>query len=109
MGVYKSGARFAAVAVAGAMLLAACGGSSGSSESSAAASGGASAEASGGAATGEGTPGGTLTILTNAEQLQTLDPQVVYTGEDLAFLGATITRTLTAFKNSPDNDEGTSL
>lgn len=109
MGVYKSGARFAAVAVAGAMLLAACGGSSGSSEESAAATGGASAAASEGAATGEGSAGGTLTILDLQEQLLTMDPQVVYTGEDLAFLGATITRTLTAFKNSPDNAEGTSL
>jgi len=122
MGVLKSGTQLAAVAAASALLLAACGGGSSSSESSssggsaaasggasAAASGGASAAASGGAATGEGTPGGTLTILTNAEQLLTLDPQVVYTGEDLAFLGATITRTLTAFKNSADNIEGTSL
>ena len=108
MGIVKSGTRLAAVAAAGALLLAACGGSSTSSESGAA-SAPASAAASGGAGGGEPQAGGTAYILTNAEQLLTLDPQVVYTGEDLAFLGATLTRTLTAYKMSPDNNEGTSL
>ncbi len=108
MGIVKSGTRLAAVAAASALLLAACGGSSTSSESGAA-SAPASAAASGGAGGGEPQAGGTAYILTNAEQLLTLDPQVVYTGEDLAFLGATLTRTLTAYKMSPDNNEGTSL
>lgn len=108
MGIVKSGTRLAAVAAAGALLLAACGGSSTSSESGAG-SAPASAAASGGAGGGEPQAGGTAYILTNAEQLLTLDPQVVYTGEDLAFLGATLTRTLTAYKMSPDNNEGTSL
>jgi peptide/nickel transport system substrate-binding protein len=108
MGIVKSGTRLAAVAAASALLLAACGGSSTSSESGAA-SAPASAAASGDAGGGEPQAGGTAYILTNAEQLLTLDPQVVYTGEDLAFLGATLTRTLTAYKMSPDNNEGTSL
>ena len=90
----KNGARLAVVAAAGALVLAACGG------------GGSS---SGGGGGGEGQAGGTAYILTNAEQLLTLDPQVVYTGEDLAFLGATLTRTLTNYKLSADNAEGTSL
>jgi peptide/nickel transport system substrate-binding protein len=96
--------------VAGALLLAACGGSSDSGDSaSPAASGAASQEASAGATGGEGQPGGTLTILSPAEQLLTLDPQVVYTGEDLAFLGATIQRSLTAYQVAPGDAEGTTL
>jgi len=97
-----------ASAVIGSLILAACGGGGDTSSSG---SGAASAAASGGAAGGAGTPqaGGTISILTNAEQLQTLDPQVIYTGEDLAFLGATIMRSLTTYQLSPDNAEGTSL
>jgi len=38
-----------------------------------------------------------------------LDPQRIYTGEDLAFFGATIFRSLTAYKHSTDPVEGTSL
>ncbi|MFM7145006.1 MAG: ABC transporter substrate-binding protein [Actinomycetales bacterium] len=95
-----------ASAVIGSLILAACGGGGSSSDA-----GSASAAASGEAAGGAGAPqkGGTITILTNAEQLQTLDPQVIYTGEDLAFLGATIMRSLTTYQMSPDNAEGTSL
>lgn len=88
MGKTRSRIGIAAVAaVAGAMLLAACGGGGGAAP----------------------TKGGTIYILTNAEQLQTLDPQVIYTGEDLAFLGATIMRSLTTYKLSADNKEGTSI
>ena len=80
----------------GALLLAACSG--GSSD------GGGSASPS-----TEGQKGGTLTILSPAEQILTLDPQVVYTGEDLAFLGATIMRSLTAYQVAPGDKEGTTL
>jgi len=38
-----------------------------------------------------------------------MDPQRIYTGEDLAFFGATIMRSLTAYKHSTDPIEGTSL
>ena len=98
MGKTRSRIGIAVVAAsAGALILAACGGGGGGSSSS----------SGGGGATPQ--KGGTLYILTNAEQLQTLDPQVIYTGEDLAFLGATIQRSLTTYKMSPDNNEGTSL
>ena len=80
----------------GALLLAACSG--GSSD------GGGSASPS-----TEGQKGGTLTILSPAEQILTLDPQVVYTGEDLGFLGATIMRSLTAYQVAPGDKEGTTL
>ena len=104
---HRRSATLAAGLVAGALLLAACGGSSDTEESaSPAASGAASEEA---AAGGDGQPGGTLTILSPAEQLLTLDPQVVYTGEDLAFLGATIQRSLTAYQVAPGDAEGTTL
>lgn len=107
---HRRSATLAASIVAGALLLAACGGSSDSGDSaSPAASGAASQEASAGATGGEGQPGGTLTILSPAEQLLTLDPQVVYTGEDLAFLGATIQRSLTAYQVAPGDAEGTTL
>ncbi len=92
---HRKGVALAAVAATGALLLAACGGSS---------DGGGSASP-----TQEGQAGGTLTILSSAEQILTLDPQVVYTGEDLAFLGATIQRSLTAYQVAPGDAEGTTL
>jgi peptide/nickel transport system substrate-binding protein len=55
--------------------------------------------------------GGTLYLLqpsTNQEWNQ-IDPQRAYTGEDLAFFGATIYRSLTAYKYDPDPVKGTSL
>ncbi|MFZ8911297.1 MAG: ABC transporter substrate-binding protein, partial [Candidatus Nanopelagicales bacterium] len=77
----KSKATLAIGVAAGALILAACSG--GSSD--------------GGGSGGEGQAGGTLTILSPAEQILSLDPQVIYTGEDLAFAGATIMRSLTAY------------
>jgi peptide/nickel transport system substrate-binding protein len=99
----KSKATLAIGIAAGALILTACSGGS---------SDGGSASPSGGdssAPSGEGQPGGTLTILSPAEQILSLDPQVVYTGEDLAFLGATIQRSLTAYQVAPGDDEGTTL
>jgi peptide/nickel transport system substrate-binding protein len=43
------------------------------------------------------TPGGTIYMLTNNEEFDDIDPQRAYTGEDLAFFGATIMRSLTSF------------
>jgi peptide/nickel transport system substrate-binding protein len=103
---HRRNATLVAGLVAGALLLAACGGSSDSESDASAAASGAASE---GAAGGEGQPGGTLTILSPAEQLLTLDPQVVYTGEDLGFLGATIQRSLTAYQVAPGDVEGTTL
>ncbi len=89
----KSKATLAIGIAAGALILAACSG--GSSD--------------GGGSGGEGQPGGTLTVLSPAEQILSLDPQVIYTGEDLAFASATIMRSLTAYQVAPGDEEGTTL
>ena len=94
MGKANKSLRLAAVGAVAALALAACGGGS------------SSTDASGGA---EPTKGGTLYYLTNAEQFDQIDPQRIYTGEDLAFFNGTIYRTLTAYKFSPDAAEGTSI
>ena len=52
--------------------------------------------------------GGTLHILDEATGATNLDPQRIYTGADLGFLGSTITRTLTSYKAVAGTD-GTSL
>lgn len=90
----KAGIAGIAAIAAGALLLSACGGGGGSSSSS------------GGPAPKKG---GTIYMLTVAEDYDTLDPQIMYTGEDLALFGATMFRTLTVYKVSPDNAEGTTL
>jgi peptide/nickel transport system substrate-binding protein len=64
--------------------------------------------------TGAGTPqkGGTLYLLTGPAgrtQFDYLDPQLVYTGEDLAFLGATMIRSLVGYKYSSDPAEALTL
>jgi peptide/nickel transport system substrate-binding protein len=46
---------------------------------------------------GAGETGGTLYVLTNAEQILHLDPQRNYTGADMAFAGATIHRALVTY------------
>ena len=90
------------------VMLVACGGTSPSTAPG----------ASGPAATGgpvvtanpdEAKTGGTIYVLTQAEQWNHVDPQRAYTGEDLAFFGGTTMRALTAYKFSPDEKEGTSL
>ena len=101
----KSKATLAIGIAAGALILTAC---SGGSSDGGSASGDSSASGTT-APSGEGQPGGTLTILSPAEQILSLDPQVVYTGEDLAFLGATIQRSLTAYQVAPGDAEGTTL
>jgi peptide/nickel transport system substrate-binding protein len=88
----KNGLRLAAVATAGALVLAACGSSSSSDSSG---------EATESAASGEGTPGGTINVLTLEEQFLHVDPQRIYTGVDLAFFNGYTTRTLTAYKFAP--------
>ena len=83
--------KLAAIAAAGALVLAACGGSDDAG------------------ATGEGQKGGTLYFLTTGEQIAHLDPQRNYTGEDLAFAVGYLHRTLTQYKYSADDAEATSL
>jgi peptide/nickel transport system substrate-binding protein len=99
MGKAKIGLRSAVVVSIAAMALAACGGGS---------SGG-----SGGtpdkAAAGKPVKGGTLTMLTVNQKFTDLDPQRVYTGEDIAFLDAYTTRALTSYKVSRDGKEATQL
>jgi peptide/nickel transport system substrate-binding protein len=85
------------VVAVGALALSACGGSGGSSTSSSAGAGGTP------------TAGGKITYLEIGEQFNNVDPQRVYTGEDLAFFSGTIFRTLTAYKFSKDAKEGTSV
>lgn len=67
-------------ALVASVVAAACGGSSGS-------------ESEGGTPT----KGGTVHILSNGEQIAHLDPQRNYTGDDLAFAGSTMHRTLTSY------------
>jgi len=86
----STGIRFGVGAVSLALLLTACGGGSDS-------------------ASGEGSKGGTLYILTEAEQILHLDPQRNYTGEDLAFASAYLNRTLTQYTLSKDNAEASQL
>ena len=90
-------ARGLAVVAAVALTVAGCGGGS---------------SGNGPSANGEGNKpvdGGTLTFLTLQDQLQHLDPQRNYTGEDLAFANGYIQRTLTAYKYSPDGTTSTEL
>lgn len=66
-------------------------------------------ETGGLSATADGiTEGGTLHILDSATGATNLDPQRIYTGADLGFLGSTITRTLTSYKAVSGTD-GTTL
>lgn len=95
--------RATALGVAVVLALAACTGSS-PSPSTPGASGGQSSAPSAGVP-----KGGTIYILTLGKQFDQVDPQRVYTGEDLAFFGSTVYRSLTAFNVSADLIEGTKL
>lgn len=100
------GALLAAVA----LTAAACtGGGGGSSSSSAITTSGAPpTSASASTPTPTPTNGGTLNILTQAEQILHLDPQRNYTGNDLAFAGAYLNRSWTTYKYA-EGDGGTVL
>jgi peptide/nickel transport system substrate-binding protein len=89
--------RAAVVCVAAAMVLSACGSVSSS---------GSGAPSAGGST---GHSGGTIYILNNGEQWNRVDPQRAYTGEDLAFFGATIYRGLVSFTYSEDVDTANQL
>jgi len=58
---------------------------------------------------GGGHSGGTIYILSHNDGWTDVDPQRVYTGEDLAFFGATIYRSLEAFTVSPDDKTASKL
>jgi peptide/nickel transport system substrate-binding protein len=87
------------VMAAGALVLAACG----TGQPSASGSGGT------GGSQPAGQAGGTIYMLTNAEQFNRIDPQRAYTGEDLAFFGATIYRALVSYTYSDDTDTANTL
>jgi peptide/nickel transport system substrate-binding protein len=53
--------------------------------------------------------GGTIYLLMENEQFDQIDPQRIYAGEDEAFFGATIYRSLETFAYSPDPIAGTTL
>lgn len=89
------------VAAAG-LVLAACGPGATPSPTS----GGPSGPPSSGepsASTGGATPGGTIYILSRFTEIDQVDPQRAYTGEDLAFFSSTIFRSLTAYTYSADD------
>jgi peptide/nickel transport system substrate-binding protein len=99
MGKASIGLRAVVLASAAAMALAACGGSSGGGTGTGDKAGGS----------GEPTKGGTLTFLTLADQIQHLDPQRNYTGEDLAFTSGYLNRTLNVYPFSTDSKKANSL
>ena len=91
MGKRSTSTKLAVIAAAGALVLAACGGGSNN------------------ASDGEGEKGGTLYFLSIGEQIQHLDPQRNYTGEDLAFAVGYLHRTLTQYKYSTDDAEANTI
>jgi ABC-type dipeptide transport system, periplasmic component len=80
--------------VAAALMLAACSGTTPSGQQSGAPGPGGS---------GAAQAGGTIYLLSSADEWNQVDPQRAYTGEDLAFFGATIYRSLVAYTFSPDD------
>ncbi|MEO5704648.1 MAG: ABC transporter substrate-binding protein [Candidatus Limnocylindrales bacterium] len=97
-----------AVSVVSALLIAACG--TGTTPTGPATTAGPGVTAGPGA-TETSKKGGTLFLLQPNTSLEwnQIDPQRAYTGEDLAFFGATIYRSLVAYKIDPDPVQGTSL
>jgi peptide/nickel transport system substrate-binding protein len=55
------------------------------------------------------TAGGTVYLLTNADNWVDVDPQRIYTGEDIAFFSGTIYRALESYVYDPDPTKGTGL
>jgi peptide/nickel transport system substrate-binding protein len=95
--------RTLAVSLAAVLVLAACGPGTSPGES------GASPDGSADASAGAGQKGGTIYILTAGDEFNFVDPQRAYTGEDLAFFGATIYRSLVSYTVSPDDTEAAVL
>jgi peptide/nickel transport system substrate-binding protein len=101
-------ARALALGMGTALVVAACGGS----PSQAPTSGGPPATDGGTEPTAAGdapAKGGTLFLLTQAEGWGDVDPQRMYTGEDLAFFGGTTSRSLESYFYSADSDESNVL
>jgi peptide/nickel transport system substrate-binding protein len=94
------GVGWVAFAATGALVLAACGGGDGDSGADSTGDAGGQADAQ---------AGGTLIWLDTGEQFEHVDPQRNYVGENLAFFGAFITRSLTQFAYSSDPDEASAV
>jgi peptide/nickel transport system substrate-binding protein len=104
-------ARALALGLSASLALAACGGNSpsGAAPSGPSGTGGGTSQAPSGPQKG-GTAYVLLTTATaNGDKFTDMDPQRIYIGEDMAFFGATIMRSLTQYKYSADLKEGTSL
>jgi peptide/nickel transport system substrate-binding protein len=81
-----------------------------SSATAASASASGSTGPNGSGMPGQGSKGGTIYLLrATSNDFDAYDPQIVYTGEDLAFFGATMTRSLEAYNLSNDPTVGTTL
>ena len=104
------GLRALTLGVVATLALAACGGSTPTTAPPASTAPGESAPAESSAPASEAPPtGGTIYLLTQAEQWDQIDPQRAYTGEDLAFFSATIYRSLTAYTYSADSATASGL
>jgi len=104
----KGWSRALALGAVAALALSACGGSTATSTAPPASQApGVSTQPS--TASAGPKSGGTVYLLTQADQFDQIDPQRAYTGEDLAFFSATIYRSLTAFTYSPDNPTASKL
>ena len=104
----KGWSRALALGAVAALALSACGGSTATSTAPPASQApGVSTQPS--TASAAPASGGTVYLLTQADQFDQIDPQRAYTGEDLAFFSATIYRSLTAFTYSPDNPTASKL
>lgn len=95
MGKASIGLRSVVLVAGVALAASACGGS-----------GGGTTPGTGG---GKAEKGGTLTFITLQKQFNHLDPQRNYTGEDLAFAGGYMHRTLTAYNLTPDGEKANGI
>jgi peptide/nickel transport system substrate-binding protein len=97
MGKANIGLRSVVLVTGVALAAAACGGGSG----------GGTDTPKGGASGGQ--KGGTLTFLDSAKEFNHIDPQRNYTGEDLAFFGGYMHRSLTAYNLTPDGEKANGI
>lgn len=119
MGRMNTGLRKFAAGMAVAMLVGACSSSTASPSGTAAAGTAAAGTAAAGTTaaatpTAPGQKGGTAYLLmttatSGSDRFQDMDPQRIYTGEDEAFLGATIMQGLTSYKYSADVKQASTL
>jgi peptide/nickel transport system substrate-binding protein len=91
-------------------LIAACGGTTPSTSPATTQGPGQTGTATAAPTTASGPQkGGTIYLLSDADNWVDVDPQRVYTGEDASFFGSTIYRGLVTYVSSPDLVEGTKI